>query len=55
MKLKQTEKIILLMLADIQIKLNIQSGSVDPQFIKDVIFSDNTWALSQRFMGLIGG
>src|ERR1019366_5220349 len=45
MKLTPTEKLILSMLADIKLGTN----DIDPAFVKEAIFQDNTWALDWKY------
>jgi uncharacterized protein YfbU (UPF0304 family) len=55
MKLTNPEKLILVMLADIYDKLDIQnSNGIDTKLITDSIYSDNTWALSWELSGIVG-
>lgn len=54
MKLTNSEKLILVMLADIQNKLG-KEHELDGEFIKRAIFSDNTWALEWEYTGIFSG
>ena len=49
--LTDPEKLILVMLSDIQEHLKIK-GEVDPSFIKEAIYSGNLWALPWEYSGL---
>jgi len=51
MKLSDGEKVIILMLADIQEKLNVQ-GEFEPEFLRSAIESDNVWGISWRYPGI---
>jgi uncharacterized protein YfbU (UPF0304 family) len=53
MKLSPQEKLILVMLCDIQKKLGID-GEVNHEFIAKSIFSDNTWAIPWELPGIFG-
>ncbi|MDA5564354.1 YfbU family protein [Cobetia sp. MMG027] len=55
MKFSDEQKLIVLMLADLynsQKNANIASYELDPNFIKEAIFSNNTWAIPWRFPGI---
>ena len=54
MKLSNSEKLILTMLAEIQVKLGIQNGT-DTKLLTSAIYSNNTWALSLEMPGIVGG
>ena len=54
MKLSNSEKLILTMLAEIQEKLGIQNGT-DTKLLTSAIYSNNTWALSLEIPGIVGG
>ena len=52
MKLNNSEKLILLMLSDLFEKLNItDSAEIDPKFIKEAIWSGNTWGFEWKYSG----
>ncbi len=53
MKLTNPEKLTLVMLSEIYEKLGISGGNnIDPNFIKEAIYSDNTWALDWKYSGI---
>ncbi len=52
MKLTNAEKLIVTMLADLHEKLAIDE--VSTKLIKQAIYSNNTWALSWEFTGIVG-
>lgn len=51
MKISDGEKLILLMLSEIYDKLGVD-GEVEPDFIRSAIFSDNTWSIPWKYMGI---
>jgi uncharacterized protein len=51
MELTQFENLALLMLCDLY-KDNVEDGEFDPSFIKEAIYSRNTWALEDHFHGI---
>ena len=51
MKISDSEKLILAMLSQIHQKLEINDG-INPEFIQDAIYSDNTWAISWEYSGI---
>lgn len=53
MTLTNPEKLILMMLAKIHEKLEINDG-IDTKLLQNAIFTDNTWALSWEMPGIIG-
>lgn len=53
MKLTNSEKLILVMLAAIHEKLGIDN-SVDTKLLTNAIHSNNTWALSWELQGIVG-
>ena len=53
MKLTDSEKLILIMLCDIHEALKLKN-SVDPKFIREAIYSDNTWGLDWKYSGIFG-
>jgi len=54
MKLTNPEKLILTMLSDIYQKIGVNSGSgIDPAFVKNAIYTDNTWGLTWEYSGLL--
>lgn len=53
MELSNGEKLILLMLSEIYEYLKID-GDIDPQFVREAIFSENTWGLAWKYPGIIG-
>lgn len=53
MKLSAQEKLILVMLCDIQQKFGVD-GEVNHEFIAKSIFSDNTWAIPWELPGIFG-
>lgn len=56
MKLTNSEKLILIMLSEIYEKLGIDgSAGIDPKFIKNAIYTDNTWGLEWKYTGLFPG
>ena len=54
MQLSNAEKLMLVMLSEIHEKLGIEEG-VDSHFVKEAIYTDNTWALSWEMQGIIQG
>jgi uncharacterized protein len=53
MNLTNPEKLILIMLSEIQEKLGIDKDT-DIKFLKDAIYNDQTWALSWNMPGIVG-
>src|SRR6266487_2238136 len=53
MELSEGEKLILIMLSEIHEKLKIDDG-IDPQFVRDAIYGEYTWALAWKYPGLVG-
>src|SRR5947208_12016254 len=53
MELSNGEKLILIMLSEIYEHLKIE-GEIDPQFVREAIFSENTWGLAWKYPGIIG-
>lgn len=53
MKISPQEKLIIVMLCDIQNKLGIE-GEANADFIAKSIFSDNTWAIPWELPGIFG-
>ncbi len=51
MKISDSEKLILMMLSDIYDKLKIDGG-IDPDFIRNAIYTENTWALRHKYSGI---
>lgn len=51
MQLSDAEKLILIMLSEIHEKLGIKNG-VEPAFIKEAIYSGNTWGLTWQYPGI---
>lgn len=51
MRITDGEKLILLMLSEIYVKLGVD-GEVDPDFIRSAIFSDNTWSIPWKYVGI---
>jgi len=47
--MKDSEKLILLMLSEIYENLEIDSSEVNPGFIKSAIFTDNTWGITWEY------
>ena len=52
MRLTNSEKLILTMLAEIHEKLEIRDG-IDTKLLTSAIYSDNTWALSWEMPGIV--
>lgn len=53
MNLTNPEKLILTMLSDIYEKMGIDSDTgIEPEFVKNAIYTDNTWGLSWKYAGL---
>lgn len=52
MNLSDGEKLILLMLCEIQERLEIK-GEIDPSFVKDALFGGHYWALKDVYWGLL--
>lgn len=56
MKLTNPEKLILIMLSEIYEKLGVDGSSeIDPKFIKNAIYTDNTWGIDWEYSGLLTG
>ena len=53
MELSSGEKLILIMLSEIYEHLKIK-GDIDPQFVREAIFSENTWGIAWKYPGIIG-
>lgn len=53
MKLDPAQRLMLVMLADISKKLEIDDG-ISPSVIERAIASDNTWALDWEYSGVLG-
>jgi len=53
MELSDGEKLILIMLSEIHENLKIKDG-IDPKFVRDAIFSENTWSLAWKYPGIVG-
>lgn len=53
MKLTNPEKLILIMLAEIQEKLAMTNGT-DHKLVSKAIYSENTWALDWEMPGIVG-
>jgi uncharacterized protein YfbU (UPF0304 family) len=51
MKITDGEKLILLMLSELYDKLGVE-GEVEPDFIRSVIFSNNTWSIPWKYVGI---
>ncbi|MEZ8093328.1 YfbU family protein [Photobacterium swingsii] len=51
MKITDGEKLILLMLSELYDKLKVD-GEVEPDFIRSAIFSDNTWSIPWKYVGI---
>lgn len=51
MKITDGEKLILLMLSEIYDKLGID-GEIQPDFIRSAIFSNNTWSIPWKYVGI---
>ncbi|MFA1563079.1 YfbU family protein [Aliivibrio fischeri] len=51
MKISDSEKLILLMLSEIYDKLDLK-GEIEPDFIRSAIFSDNTWSIPWKYVGI---
>lgn len=51
MNISDGEKLILLMLSEIYDRLDID-GEIDPDFIRSSIFSDNTWSIPWKYVGI---
>ena len=55
MNLTNSEKLILIMLSEIYEKLGIDSQQgIDPGFVKESIYSDNTWGFEWKYSGIFG-
>lgn len=54
MELSGPERLILIMLSEIYEKLGIQ-GEINPEFVKAVIFDNQTWGLVWEYPGVFGG
>lgn len=53
MNLTNSEKLILIMLSEIYEKLEIGSQQgIDPHFVKEAIYSDNTWGFEWKYSGV---
>jgi uncharacterized protein len=53
MELRDSEKLILLMLSEIYQHLKIK-GEIDPKFVKETIFSGNYWGFEWQYSGIFG-
>ena len=53
MELSSGEKLILLMLTEIYEYLKID-GEIDPRFIREAIFREQTWGIAWQYPGIIG-
>ncbi len=53
MQVSDSERLILMMLSEIHESLKIKSG-LDPKFIKEALYSGNTWGLNWKYSGLLG-
>ena len=51
MKITDGEKLILLMLSELYDKLGVE-GEVEPDFIRSAIFSNNTWSIPWKYVGI---
>ena len=51
MKITDGEKLILLMLSELYDKLGVE-GEVEPDFIRTAIFSNNTWSIPWKYVGI---
>ena len=51
MKLSDGEKLILLMLTELYEKLDV-NGEIEPEFIRSAIFSDKTWSIPWKYVGI---
>jgi hypothetical protein len=51
MKLSDGEKLILVMLSELHEKLGIK-GEIEPKFVREAIFSGNTWGLKWQYPGI---
>jgi uncharacterized protein YfbU (UPF0304 family) len=57
MQLSKTEKLILIMLADLlkTIDPKKRTSGVDPEFILEAVASNNSWAIATEYSMLLGG
>lgn len=53
MELSNGEKLILVMLSEIYEHLKIK-GEIDPKFVRETIFREQTWSLTWKYPGIIG-
>ena len=53
MHLSNAERLILIMLSEIHESLKIKSG-IEPQFVKEAIYSGNEWGLAWKYSGVFG-
>jgi len=53
MRLSDAERLILVMLSDIYQKLGIED-EIDPEFVKEAIYSGRTWGLRWKYPGIFG-
>lgn len=51
MKITDGEKLILLMLSELYDKLEVD-GEIEPDFIRSAIFSNNTWSIPWKYVGI---
>ena len=51
MNITDGEKLIILMLSEIYDKLGLE-GEVEPDFIRSAIFSNNTWSIPWKYVGI---
>jgi uncharacterized protein YfbU (UPF0304 family) len=53
MQLRDADRVILVLLAEVLEKLG-GSDQIDPDFVKDCVYSDHPWALRWKYHGLFG-
>ncbi|EKN5157280.1 hypothetical protein DVP88_08365 [Yersinia enterocolitica] len=51
MKISDSEKLILIMLSDLYEHIGIE-GEIDPNFIKNSIYENQTWAIAWKYPGI---
>ncbi len=56
MQLSSSEKLILIMLSEIYQKLDIDPNQgIDPEFVQEAIYTNNTWGLNWKYQGIFDG
>jgi uncharacterized protein YfbU (UPF0304 family) len=55
MNLSKGEKLILLMLADVQKALSVKAPAVDAELVQKAIYKNQTWAIDWEYSMMLGG